>query len=49
MTHLPEKTNLTIIACDLDEAVMKKGLKFTQQRKKQITPLLDTYAHINQI
>jgi 16S rRNA C1402 N4-methylase RsmH len=38
-----------VIACDLDEAVMQKGLAFTQQRKEQITPVLDTYAHIDQL
>jgi hypothetical protein len=33
----------------LDEAVMKKGLEFTKQWKQLITPLLESYANIDQI
>ena len=40
---------LHITACDLDPTIMQKGLTFTEQRKKQITPIIDTYAHIDQI
>jgi 16S rRNA C1402 N4-methylase RsmH len=46
---LSRLSDIKVIACDLDEAVMKKGLDFTQQWKEQITPLLDTYANIDQI
>jgi 16S rRNA C1402 N4-methylase RsmH len=38
-----------VIACDLDEAILQKGLAFTTQRTHHITPLWDTYAHIAQI
>jgi 16S rRNA C1402 N4-methylase RsmH len=38
-----------VVACDLDQAMAQKGLIFTQQRKQQITFVLDTYAHIDQI
>jgi 16S rRNA C1402 N4-methylase RsmH len=38
-----------VIACDLDETVQKKGLEFTKEREKQITPVLSSYAKIDQI
>jgi 16S rRNA C1402 N4-methylase RsmH len=38
-----------VIACDIDPAMLQKGLTFTQQREKHIIPVLDTYAHIDQI
>jgi 16S rRNA C1402 N4-methylase RsmH len=46
LSHIPE---VKAVVCDLDEAVMQKGLDFIKERKEQITPLLDTYAHIDQI
>jgi hypothetical protein len=38
-----------VVALDLDEAVMKKGLEFTKSWQQQITPLLESYANIDQI
>jgi 16S rRNA C1402 N4-methylase RsmH len=40
---------ISVVACDLDASVMNKGMEFTQQRTHQITPLLQSYADINQI
>jgi 16S rRNA C1402 N4-methylase RsmH len=48
LQHL-ERPLSSIIACDIDETILQKGLAFTQQRKEQITPVLSSYAHITQI
>lgn len=41
--------NIKVTACDLDSTIMQKGLEHTQQRETLITPLLESYAHIDQI
>lgn len=47
LSHL--KPVVSVIACDRDPTILQKGLEFTNQRKANITPILDTYAHIDQI
>ena len=51
LTHLPEtqSKSLKVIACDIDENVQKKGLEFTKQWENQITPVLSSYAKVNEI
>ena len=51
LTHLPEtqSKSLKVIACDIDENVQKKGLEFTKQWESQITPVLSSYAKVNEI
>ncbi len=38
-----------VIACDLDQKIMEKGLIFTQQWEDFIIPVLDSYANIDDI
>ncbi len=51
LTHLPEEQSkeLQVIACDIDAEVQKKGLEFTKQRSNHITPVLSSYAHIQNL
>jgi 16S rRNA C1402 N4-methylase RsmH len=48
-THRTSSPLPHVIACDIDETILHKGLEFTQSRTANITPILDTYAHIHQI
>ena len=41
--------NIHITACDLDQTIMQKGLEFTKQRSSHITPIITSYANIDQI
>jgi len=40
---------ISVVACDLDQVMLEKGLAFTAKWKQQITPVLSSYAHIDQI
>lgn len=47
--HPNQTKDIKVIACDIDKTVQNKGIEFTTQWKNQITPILSSYANINEI